>query len=184
MKIAICFGLIIGILLSVCNLCFATENVEISVISGLGINSTTGVVISSSSSVGYFEIEPGYVYHVTNGLTSAAKVYGFSDDIIELNDVVFDVSTLGGKQTVDITYSQYQYVYFNFYGASNTTVTRDSLVGMTSFIDNIAYSLSVGNLSSVWVLVVPILAISVLLGLGFYLLKRLLNKIKRAKGGA
>lgn len=54
---------------------------------------------------------------------------------------------------------------------------------MTDVITSITTALSASNLWGIVGNVVPILAISVLFGLGFYLVKRIMNKIKRAKGG-
>ena len=54
---------------------------------------------------------------------------------------------------------------------------------MTEVVTSVSNSLSAANLWGIVGEVVPILAISVLFGLGFYLIKRILNKIKRAKGG-
>lgn len=54
---------------------------------------------------------------------------------------------------------------------------------MENVIGDITTSLSSANLWGVVGTVVPFLAISVLFGLGFYLVKRILNKTKRAKGG-
>lgn len=56
-------------------------------------------------------------------------------------------------------------------------------VGMENVVSSISTSLSAANLWGIVGTVVPILAISVLFGLGFYLVKRILNKVKRAKGG-
>lgn len=55
--------------------------------------------------------------------------------------------------------------------------------GMEAVITSLTTSLSSANLWGVVGTVVPFLAISVLFGLGFYLVKRILNKTKRAKGG-
>lgn len=55
--------------------------------------------------------------------------------------------------------------------------------GMDAVITSLTTSLSVDNLWGVVGNVVPIIAISVLFGLGFYLVKRVLNKFKKAKGG-
>lgn len=55
--------------------------------------------------------------------------------------------------------------------------------GMTAVITSITTALSAENLWGIVGNVVPILAISVLFGLGIYLVKRILNKVKRAKGG-
>lgn len=55
--------------------------------------------------------------------------------------------------------------------------------GMDAVITSISTSLSAENLWGIVGSIVPILAISVLFGLGFYLVKRILNKVKRAKGG-
>lgn len=56
-------------------------------------------------------------------------------------------------------------------------------VGMEAVITSLTTQLSATALWGVVGSVVPFLAISVLFGLGFYLVKRILNKTKRAKGG-
>ena len=55
--------------------------------------------------------------------------------------------------------------------------------GMTAVVTSLTSSLSAAQLWGIVGEVVPFLAISVLFGLGFYLVKRILNKVKRAKGG-
>ncbi len=55
--------------------------------------------------------------------------------------------------------------------------------GMEAVITAVTTALSADSLWGVVGNVVPFLAISVLFGLGFYLVKRILNKVKRAKGG-
>lgn len=56
-------------------------------------------------------------------------------------------------------------------------------IGMEAVITSLTSSLSAANLWGIVGNVVPFLAVSVLFGLGFYLVKRILNKVKRAKGG-
>lgn len=58
-----------------------------------------------------------------------------------------------------------------------------SETGMGAVITALGSTLSVDNLWNVVAGVVPFLGISVLFGLGFYLVKRVLNKVKKAKGG-
>lgn len=55
--------------------------------------------------------------------------------------------------------------------------------GMTEVVTSLTTSLSATELWGIVGETVPFLAISVLFGLGFYLVKRILNKTKRAKGG-
>lgn len=55
--------------------------------------------------------------------------------------------------------------------------------GMDAVITALTSALSASNLWGVVGSIVPLLAISILFGLGFYLVKRVLNKTKRAKGG-
>ena len=55
--------------------------------------------------------------------------------------------------------------------------------GMKAVITSLTTALSAENLWAIVGEVVPFLAISILFGLGFYLVKRILNKTKRAKGG-
>lgn len=59
----------------------------------------------------------------------------------------------------------------------------EGATGMEAVIGSITTALSSANLWAIVGNVVPFLAISVLFGLGFYLVKRILNKVKRAKGG-
>lgn len=55
--------------------------------------------------------------------------------------------------------------------------------GMDAVITALTSQLSIANLWSVVGGVIGLVGISVLFGLGFYLLKRAINKLKRAKGG-
>lgn len=55
--------------------------------------------------------------------------------------------------------------------------------GMEAVITSIGSTLSAANLWGIVGTVIPIIGISVLFGLGFYLVKRVLNKMKKAKGG-
>ena len=56
----------------------------------------------------------------------------------------------------------------------------EGATGMEAVITSLTSSLSAANLWGIVGTVVPFLAISVLFGLGFYLVKRILNKVKRA----
>lgn len=59
----------------------------------------------------------------------------------------------------------------------------EGVTTMESVISEITTALSATNLWGVVGDIVPLLAVSVLFGLGFYLVKRIINKTKRAKGG-
>lgn len=54
---------------------------------------------------------------------------------------------------------------------------------MENVVTSLGTAVSATNLWGIVGETVPLLAISVLFGLGFYLVKRIINKIKRAKGG-
>lgn len=60
---------------------------------------------------------------------------------------------------------------------------NSAATGMDAVITSLTTALSAENLWGIVGSVVPIIAISVLFGLGFYLVKRVLNKFKKAKGG-
>lgn len=60
---------------------------------------------------------------------------------------------------------------------------NEGATGMTSVITSLTSTLSAENLWGIIGNIIPILGISVLFGLGFYLVKRILNKVKKAKGG-
>lgn len=55
--------------------------------------------------------------------------------------------------------------------------------GMNAVITSLTTTLSAENLWGIVGNIVPILGISILFGLGLYLVKRILNKVKKAKGG-
>lgn len=59
----------------------------------------------------------------------------------------------------------------------------EGATGMDAVITSLTTTLSAANLWEIVGKVVPFLAISVLFGLGFYLVKKILNKVKRGKGG-
>lgn len=59
----------------------------------------------------------------------------------------------------------------------------EGVTSMENVVTQITTSLSATNLWGVVGDIVPLLAVSVLFGLGFYLVKRIINKTKRAKGG-
>lgn len=59
----------------------------------------------------------------------------------------------------------------------------NEVVTMDTVVNTLTTSLSAANLWGIVGSVIPFLAISVLFGLGFYLVKRIINKTKRAKGG-
>ena len=60
---------------------------------------------------------------------------------------------------------------------------NEEVVGMEAVITSLTSTLSAANLWGIVGSVVPFLGISILFGLGFYLVKRILNKVKKAKGG-
>ena len=59
----------------------------------------------------------------------------------------------------------------------------ENVTGMDAVVTSLSTSLSSSNLWGTVGSAVPLIAISVLFGLGFYIVKRVLNKTKKAKGG-
>lgn len=55
--------------------------------------------------------------------------------------------------------------------------------GMDAVVTSLTTSLSASNLWGIVGSVVPFLAISVLFGLGFYLVKRIIRRTRNTKGG-
>ena len=54
---------------------------------------------------------------------------------------------------------------------------------MENVVTSLTTELSAGNLWATVGNVVPILAVTTIFALGFYLIKRIINKAKKAKGG-
>lgn len=59
----------------------------------------------------------------------------------------------------------------------------EGVTGMDNVISSLTTSLSANNLWGIVGSIVPFLAITVLFGLGFYLVKKLIKKLRGAKGG-
>lgn len=59
----------------------------------------------------------------------------------------------------------------------------ENVTGMDAVITSLTTSLSAANLWGIVGSIVPFLAITVLFGLGFYLVKKLIKKLRGAKGG-
>lgn len=59
----------------------------------------------------------------------------------------------------------------------------ESVTGMDNVITSLTTSLSANNLWGIVGSIVPFLAITVLFGLGFYLVKKLIKRLRGAKGG-
>lgn len=59
----------------------------------------------------------------------------------------------------------------------------ENTTGMSSVISSLTTTLSASNLWGIIGDVVPFIGVSVLFGLGFFLVKKVINKIKKAKGG-
>lgn len=186
MKKAIAFGLILGAILSLCNLCFASEDVSFSgTISNANLGTST--IDSGSFTIYYLNIEPGFLYHVS--VSGDPGVYAFGN----YNTIGSETAgrLFANKGTsFDFTYSDYKYAFFLNRSTGSAagyiptvSITREPLQGLTGFVDNMAFSLSLGDLTNVFTIVVPIIAISVLFGLGWFLIRKILNKTKRAKGG-
>lgn len=186
MKKAIAFGLICGAIISILSVfgyCSEEEILTVNVASNLAINSSTGVFQNSDSlNVYYVEMEPGYVYKITNS-SSASRRVGLANSV-SLGSSVYSYALLGRNESYSVNGStSYLYVVGASTDSTSLVFTREKLEGLTNFVDNVAYSLSYGNLSGVFDKAVPILAISVLFGFGFYLIRRIINKSKKAKGG-
>lgn len=60
---------------------------------------------------------------------------------------------------------------------------NEVVTGMEAVVTSLTTTLSADSLWAVVGEIVPFLGICTLFGLGFYLVKRILNKAKRAKGG-
>ena len=187
LKIAICFGLIVGCLFSFCNLCFASEVERVSVdyISGISFSSTGDSFTSYSGSImlAYFQVEPGYCYTITSNRTGDDIISCTSENIATVGGSYTYVTRLRPNESFTFNSSQYMYFYFNFRPSSNIAVTRYKLEGISGFIDQLVYSIGTEGLWSTFLACVPLLVIAVLWGLGFFLIVRFIIGIVKARGG-
>lgn len=184
MKKAIAFGLILGAIISICNLCFASDIDQLTEISGVSISTSTGKVSNLGGYTSYYiEVEAGKTY--TFDVTGKALRWGVVPSLEIGTDAIYYSSTSTHLQT---SYTADTDGYILIFGGSNTDqiIINDfsiSSSGLLDFVNNLSSDLSISNLNNIFAFCVPLLAISVLFGLGFYLIKKLIGKIKKAKGG-
>ena len=126
-KIAICFGLIMGAIISICNMCFAAETLEPTLVENISFQgATNGHFVSySGRAIGYFELLPGYKYTITN--TSGTRAIGFSNDIPAINVDYYNRFTIGSGESISFTYSDFQYIYFEVLSPGSATIYREPL---------------------------------------------------------
>lgn len=185
MKKAIAFGLICGAIISILSVfgyCAEREEITTSVLNNAYID-PSGVISSNDNyQVDYAEVEPGYVYYIEN-TASGYKRVGLTNSV-SFGSSVSSVVRLSPHEEFSFNGSVgYIYCCGTDGAADSVKFYRVKLEGLPNFIDNLAFSLSYVNLSGVFDKAVPILAISVLFGFGFYLIRRIVNKSKKAKGG-
>lgn len=102
---------------------------------------------------------------------------------LKFGDYVHVIGSVDVGASYTFNSNEVTFLYFDFISANGMTVTRTKLTGLSGFVGSIMVALSYINLNNIVANIVPILAISVLVGLGFYFIRRIINKIKKKKGG-
>lgn len=74
--------------------------------------------------ISYFQIEPGYIYHITNNW-NYSLLCAFSNSIPAVNVSYYDLMTLSAGQTYSFIANDSNYFYFNNQTNSNISVTRE-----------------------------------------------------------
>lgn len=164
---------------------FASENVPISEVNGVSIpfvaEGDSGLFVSSTRSTGYILIEPGYYYTFTNN-SNGAKRLAFSNSVPAVGDPFYNLNKVQIGETFSFKSSDYSYIYLDYYDlVPGVSVTREPLLGMENFIDNLTYYNGVDNLWNIFVSVIPYVSVVVLVCISLLIIRRLLSSLSKGK---
>lgn len=167
-------GLIIFIVLVFCfynNVFAAEEEVDISY-ANLSISNSRNYFSPSQNSIGYFEIEEGYIYHIicTGG---SGRSLAVSQSLPDANVTYQFLGSINNGETYDYI-GDNAYFYFSYYVDTYISVTREKISGFDNTTNSLVDSVSLDNL---WSVVPPtLIALGVLFAIGYIVVKKVLKR--------
>lgn len=164
-------------------LCADAEEVTFSTVSNLIIlNNTNAFTTNTSNSVGYFQLEKGYKYTITNN-SSNFRALAISSDIPVLNGTYTYLYTLPSEDSYNYVATNNDYLYFDFSNSTNVVITREKLDSMNSAVGDLVSNVGTNQIWQVFESAIPYISAVAIFVFGFVIITYLYLKLSNGKGG-
>ena len=185
--IILCIFVVIMPFWLVKGLCAEIEELTPTTASNLKISPSSNIFESvSTGSVSYIEMEVGYIYYITfdsDSVTSDRQI-AISSDVPALNGVYTYLGSISNGNT--FTYRPTQNSYFLCSYPTNVnavTFTREKITSMDGAINDLVENVGANNLWSIFENAVQYIWVVVVAGFGFFIIRIIIKKLSKGKGG-
>lgn len=159
-----------------------TESVDISSVN-LSMSASRNYFTSGSSSVGYFELEKGYIYHITNLNSSFTRLVVISDDLPGVNVTYTVLTNIEPLGTYDYIANNNSIMYISYDYSNQASVTREKISGMDSTVSELVNNVGIDNIWSIFEIAIDYIWVVVLVAFGIFIITRLIKRLSRGKEG-
>lgn len=183
-RIVACMFLIVTIinLLTLSVFCSEIENVDINSVSNLRITPSSNFFTSSVSlSVGYFPLEKGYIYHITNNGTTE-RFLATSSDIPAINVTYNYIGSINPNDSYDYICNNDDYLYFDFSRTESVNITREKIVGYNEAIFGLVDNVGTSQIWGVFENGMSFVGVVVLVAFGLFLVVLAIRRVTKGKG--
>lgn len=186
-RIVACMFLIVTIinLLTLSVFCSEIEDVNVNVLNGLNISSSRNYFDASSYSLGYFQLEPGYIYHIvfnTGGPATGDRHLAISENAPALNGTYNYLGTLSLGNTYDYIANDNEYLYFSYFQQNDAvSVTREKIQGYNGAVEDLVNNVGVNQIWGVFENGISFVGVVVLVAFGLFLVVLAIRKISKGK---
>lgn len=168
-------------------LCAEVEDVEVSTVNGIAINSNSNVFIESSSarSVGYVLCDPDYIYYIycPSDFTSSRNV-ATSSDVPTLNGTYNYLGEIAPGDTYTFRPTQNQYIYLDWsIHNGSIVVTRSKVESMNGAVDDLVNNVGIASIWNIFDISINYIVIVVLVAFGLFIIFRIIRKVSKGKEG-
>lgn len=164
-------------------LCAEVESVDVTT-ANLSINSSRNYFISSETgTVGYFNIEKGYIYHITNNSATSERLVVLSQNSPAVNVEYTILTSIPIGSSFDYIANQDTTMYISYGASSQSTITREKVASMDGVVGDLVENVGIQSLWNTFNDSVPFISIVVLFAFGLFIIIALIRKLRKGKGG-
>lgn len=159
-----------------------SENVSFDVINDVEID-LNGIVKSnfSGSSIGYIELEKGYIYTITPPKNWSLHFY-LSNDVPNLGVSCVKLGNIRNDSFEYVCNSFSQYLFLDFQWSNpNILISRRPIPGFSGAVDDLVSNVSPSALWKTFNLSIPYILVVVLVAFGIYLITHSIREISKGR---
>ena len=186
-KLFICLLLIFICIFEFCNtFVFADDDLSFTRVPNLVINTNYNYfTYSENGSVGYIQMEKGYIYHISFDSSGAGdRTVAVSSSVPELYSTYSYLTFLkpGDTFSYACTSDEYLYLDYSWYNVL-VTVSSERIPGINSAIDDLVNNVGIDNIWSIFDISVNYIVVVVLFAIGVYIIFSFIKKGSKGKSG-